>query len=190
MNEGVGLLSAPYLMGVKMSALKNYKKWIYQMQLVHEAKYYILKSEELGHPHLWGSYSPILDFLAHFKGALNCYSKCFISAGPGRTRIDAGRIFKFDEVYLEKHNRLIKLRNKYIAHSDVNEFEQVSILEMETSEELVLKLQYEVTFPFDRLYELKELIRLVEIHVIERQHSHLAAVQAEVGKPVRVLEGR
>ncbi|AZE47022.1 MULTISPECIES: hypothetical protein [unclassified Pseudomonas] len=66
----------------------------------------------------------------------------------------------------------------------------MTILEVETFEELGLKLQYEMTFPFDRLYELKELIRLVEMHVIERQQSHLAAVQAEVGKPVRVLEGR
>ena len=84
-----------------MSALKNYKKWVYLMQLVHEANYYTRRAEELGHPHLWDSYSQILDSLAYFKGALNSYSKCFVSAGLGRVKLDAARIFKSSPACLE-----------------------------------------------------------------------------------------
>ncbi|MCY1371616.1 hypothetical protein D9M69_587660 [compost metagenome] len=54
----------------------------------------------------------------------------------------------------------------------------------------MLHLQYEISFPFDRLYELRKLIRLVELHIVERQKGLLAAIEREVGKPVRVLEGK
>lgn len=54
---------------------------------------------------------------------------------------------------------------------------------------LLLRLKYEISFPFDRLYELRKLIRLVELHIVDRQTGHLTAIKREVGKPVRVLEG-
>ena len=53
----------------------------------------------------------------------------------------------------------------------------------------MLHLQYKISFPFDRLYELRKLIRIVELHIVDRQKGHLAAIGREVGKPVRVLEG-
>lgn len=172
-----------------MSALKNYKSQIHLMQQIHEASYYIGKAEELGHPNLWNSYIPILEFLGHFKSALNSYAKCFVSAGQGRSRLEASLIFKSEEEHLEQHKKIMDLRNKYVAHNDENEFESVTVLEEDAPGELVLNLQYKISFPFDRLYDLRKLIRLVEVHVVDRQKRHLAAVEREVGKPVRVLEG-
>lgn len=52
-----------------MSALKSFKQWVYLMQQIHEAKFYIGRAEELGHPHLLKSYNDILEFLAHFRAA-------------------------------------------------------------------------------------------------------------------------
>ena len=172
-----------------MSALKNFGRLIYLMQQIHEAGYYIKKTEELGHPHLWQSYEAILEFLAYFRGALNSYAKCFVSAGPGKIRLESSSVFANDSDQIAKHNRIMELRHKYVSHSDENEFESVSVIEEDGEEELVLNLQFGISFPFDRLYELRELIRFVELSIVDRQASHVAAIEREVGKPVRVLEG-
>lgn len=50
-----------------MSALSSYKGQIHLMRQIHEASYYIGKAVDLGHPHLWDSYPPLLDFLGNFK---------------------------------------------------------------------------------------------------------------------------
>ena len=75
-----------------MSALSSYKSQIHLMRQIHEASYYISKAEELGHPHLWNSYTPILEFFGHFKSAVNSYAKCFVSAGKGRQKLEASSI--------------------------------------------------------------------------------------------------
>jgi|CXWL01.1.fsa_nt_gi hypothetical protein len=172
-----------------MSALQKFDRLINLMQQIHEADYYIQKAEELGHPHLWQSYEAILEFLVYFCGALNSYAKCFVSAGPGKTRLESSSVFAKNSDQIAKHTRIMELRNKYVSHSDENEFESVRVIEEDGEEELVLKLQYNISFPFDRLYELRELIRFVELSIIDRQASHVAAIEREVGKTVSVLEG-
>ena len=172
-----------------MSALKNFGRWIYLMQQVHEARYYIKRAEALGHPHLWQSYEAILEFFVYFRGALNSYAKCFVSAGPGRSRFEGSSIFGADIDLLEKHNKIISLRHKYVSHSDENEFESINVAEEERKEELLLRLQYNISFPFDRLYELRDLIRYVEVCVVDHQKAHVEAIAREVGKPTRILEG-
>jgi hypothetical protein len=170
-----------------MSALKNYRRQIYLMQQIHEAGYYIKRAEELGHPHLWITYDAILEFLAHFRNALNSYAKCFVSAGSGRTKLEKS-IFVADDELLKKHERIMELRHKYLAHSDDNEFETVSVKEINEDNALTLQLQYGISFPFDRLYELRELIKHIGIHIVNRQAAHAAAIEREIGKPVRIKE--
>lgn len=172
-----------------MSALSSYKSQIHLMRQIHKASYYISRAEELGHPHLWTSYPPILEFLGHFKSAINSYAKCFISAGKGRRKLDASSVFKSEPINLDQHCKIIDLRHTYVAHNDENAFETVTVREEDAPGELALHLQYAISFPFDRLYELRKLIRLVELHIVDRQKAHLTAVEREVGKPVRVIEG-
>jgi len=160
------------------------------MQQIHEASYYRRRAEELGHPHLWQSYEAILEFLAHFRSALSSYAKCFVGTGPGRNRLKSSSVFGANADLLKKHQGIITLRHKYVAHGDENEFESVRVSEEEGAGELVLHLQYNLSFPFDKLYELREIIRFVEAYVVGRQQAHVAAIAREIGKPVRVLEGR
>jgi hypothetical protein len=172
-----------------MTALSSYERQIHLMRQIHEAGYYIRKAEELGHPHLWTSYDLLLDFLGNFKGALNSYAKCFVSAGKGRIRLDASSIFNAENPRLEQHKRIMNLRHTFVAHNDENEFESVAVSHEDSPTELVLHLAFQITFPFDRFYELRDLILLVENHVVDRQTGYLSAIEREVGKPVRVLEG-
>lgn len=172
-----------------MSALSSYKNQIHLMRQIHEASYYISKAEELGQPHLLTSYPSILEFFGHFKSAVNSYAKCFVSAGKGRQRLEASSVFKSEPMYLDQHKKIIDLRHTFVAHNDENAFETVTVREEDAPGELALHLQHAISFPFDRLYELRKLIRLVELHIVDRQEAHLAAIEREVGKPVRIIEG-
>jgi hypothetical protein len=171
------------------AALKNLDRWMYLMHQVLEASYYIRRAEELGHPHLFQSYEAILEFLAHFRSALNAYAKCFVSTGRGRIKLEGRAVYSQDNEALAKHDRLMELRHKYVSHSDSNEFESVKVIQGVETEEMTLRLQYDISFPFDRLYELRESIRLVEEYVVDHQRAHVAAVARELGRPVRVLKG-
>lgn len=173
-----------------MSALNSYKGQIHLMRQIHEASYYISKAEELGHPHLWTSYPSILEFFGHFKSAVNSYAKCFISAGKERRKLEASTVFESKPTVFEQHSRIIDLRHTFVAHNDENAFETVTVLEEDSAGELALHLQYAISFPFDRLYELRKLIRTVELHIVDLQKFHLTAIEREVGKPVRVIEGK
>jgi hypothetical protein len=173
-----------------MSALNNFSRWVYLMQQVHAARYYIARAEEMGHPHLLQSYEAILEFLAHFESALNAYAKCFVSAGLGRRRCESSSVFGADADRGRKHQKIMELRHKYVSHSDENEFESVRMSEEDGTDELVLNLEYNFSFPFDRLYELRDLIRFVEAYVIDSQQNHVATIARECGKPVRVMGSR
>lgn len=173
-----------------MSALCSYKNHIHLMRQIHEASYYISRAEELGHPHLWGAYNQVLEFFGYYKSALNSYAKCFLSAGKGRQKLEASSVFKSEPTYLYQHEKIMDLRHHYVAHNDENEFEAVTVREVDSPGELSLRLEYAISFPFDRLYELRTLIRLVELHIVNRQKAHLAAIEREIGKPVRVIEGK
>lgn len=172
-----------------MSALKNFKRWVFVMQHIHEATFYVGRAEELGHPHLFVSYDAILDFLGYFRNALNSYAKCFVTAGKGRIRLDSSEVFKYKSDLIAKHQRIIDLRHRYVAHSDANSFESTEMLEIQREEELILHLQYGISFPFDRLYELRELIRYVELWIVDKQQVLIKKVARETGKPVRIMEG-
>jgi hypothetical protein len=172
------------------AALKSVDRWIYLMHQAHEANYYIQRSVELGHPHLWEtSYPAILEFLAHFRSALNSYAKCFVSTGAGRMKLEGATVFASDQSLLDKHARIMELRHKYVAHSDANEFETARVVEEANDQELVLHLQYGLSFAFDRMYELRELIQLIGEHIVDKQRVHLDGIAREIGKPVRVREG-
>lgn len=172
-----------------MSARQNFGRWVYLMQHIHTARYHIAKAEEIGHPHMMASYEGLFDFLAQFRAALNAYAKCFVTSGVGRTSLKAENVFDGHEDYLIFHNKLIDLRHKYVAHCDENEFEKIIVIEKETEDELVLVLDYGIFFPFDRMYQLRDAIKLVELFIIRKQQMHIDAIKREVGKPVRVQEG-
>ncbi|MEE4220646.1 hypothetical protein V2I93_05935 [Pseudomonas viridiflava] len=107
----------------------------------------------------------------------------------GRQRLEASSVFKCEPSYLDQHKKIIDLRHTFVAHNDENAFETVTVREEDALGELALHLQYAISFPFDRLYELRKLIRLVELHIVDRQEALLASIEREVGKPVRVIEG-
>lgn len=159
------------------------------MMQVHEARYYIDRAFVLGRPDQFQSLDGILEFLVYFRGALNSYAKCFVSAGTGRMRLDESRIFGTDANRMTQHARLMELRHKYAAHCDSNEFESASISEQESTSELALRLQYQFSFPFDRLYELRDLISRLETYVVDHQARHVAGIGRQIGKHVRIVEG-
>jgi hypothetical protein len=159
------------------------------MQQVHEAQHYIERAGKLGHPSQFQTLDRILEFLLYFRGALNSYGKCFVSSGRGKMKLEKTNVFSTSSELLGQHERIMELRHKYVAHSDNNEIEKASFEYTDTPAELVVQLQYNFSFPFDRLYELRALIQHLADYVVDSHKKHLSAIEREIGKPVRIQEG-
>jgi hypothetical protein len=83
----------------------------------------------------------------------------------------------------------MELRHKYVAHSDHNEIERTALEITDTPTELRVRFQYNRSFSFDRMYELRGLIKHLTDHVVEAQKSHISGIERKVGKPVMVQHG-
>lgn len=165
------------------------QRWIYLMQQVYEASYYISRASSIGRPEQFNTLEGILEFSAYFRAALNSYAKCFVGAGRGRISLDGRAVYRERETLFSQHENLMLLRNKYAAHSDENEFEEAHTDFEETEETITVRLKYEFTFPFDRLYELRDLITYLEEHVVDRHAKHVESVSRRLGKSVQILQG-
>jgi len=159
------------------------------MQQVHEAKLYIERAEQLAHPHLMQTLDEIWGVLLAFRGAIISYAKCFAKTGSGKIKLEERDVFARNPELVDQHRRIIDLRNRYVAHSDDNEMESTSIDPVETQTELVIHLQYEVAFPFDRMYDLRELIKHLDGYVANGLEKLVRRIEGQVGKPVRIQGG-
>lgn len=166
--------------------LEELSRWISLMQQVLEAKHYIERTEKVAHPHLMNSFDSIWGVLLPFRGALISYAKCFAKTGPGKIKLEEKNVFASRPELMEQHRRIIDLRNKYVAHSDENEMESTSIHTTDSPEELVIRLDYRLSFPFDRMYELRELIKHLDSYVAEGLDRHVSGISRNIGKPVRI----
>lgn len=171
------------------SIVKQLGRWISLMQQVHEAQHFIEQTEKIAHPQNFQTLDGLLEILVYFRGALNSYGKCFIGAGHGKKSLSADRVFGSDKDLLEQHTRIMELRHKYVAHSDHNEIERTALEITDTPTELRVRFQYNLSFSFDRMYELRGLIKHLTDHVVEAQKSHISGIERKVGKPVMVQHG-
>src|SRR5580700_6829038 len=162
------------------TALGQLHRRISLMQQVHEAKHYIRRTEQLAHPELMQTLDDIWGVLLHFRGALNAYAKCFLSAGAGKATLKAPKVFATKPELVDSHLRIMKLRHKYVAHSDDNEMEKTSFASIDTPSELIVHLQYAVSFPFDRMYELRSLIQYLDGYVVEGLEKHVSGIARQV----------
>ncbi len=169
--------------------LEQLRRWISLMQQVHEAKHYIERTEQLAHPHLMRNFDELWGVLLAFRGAIISYAKCFAKAGPGKIKVQEKHVFANKPELVAQHRRIMDLRNKYVAHSDDNEMESTSIEPIDTPTELIIQLQYGVSFPFDRMYELRELIRHLDGHVADGLEKHVKGIERKIGKCVRIQQG-
>jgi hypothetical protein len=171
------------------TALEQLHRWIPLMQQVHEANHYIARTEQLAHPHLMQTFDEIWGVLVYFRGALNSYAKCFVSAGPGKRTLKPSQVFATTPEMADRHRRVMELRHKYVAHSDDNEMEKASWEPIDTPAELVIQLHYSLSFPFDRMYDLREVIKHLDGYVAEGLNKHVEGISRHVGKPVRIQQG-
>ena len=158
------------------------------MQQIHEAKHYIERTEQLAHPHLMQSFDEIWGVLLAFRGAIISYAKCFAATGPGKIKLDEKEVFAKRPELVDKHRRIMDLRNKYVAHSDDNEMESTSFEPIDTATELIIRLEYGVSFPFDRMYELRGLIKHLDGHVADGFEKKVKGIERKIGKPVHIRQ--
>ncbi len=174
---------------IDSKTVQQLERWIYLMQQIFEARHYAERAREIGNPAQFETIGGILEFLVFFRGALSAYAKCFVSSGSGKSTLNKSRIFTAGSTRLSAHEKLMALRHKYLAHSDENEIERTRISIEETESAVVIHLEYQFSFLLDRLYELCDLIKDVEEHIVDRQSKHVKGLEVSLGKTVSIQRG-
>lgn len=58
-----------------------------------------------------------------YKAFIITYGKCFASGEKRGISLKAKKVFKDNEQLLQRHNKIIEMRNKYVAHADSGVYE-------------------------------------------------------------------
>lgn len=116
---------------------------------------------------------------------MNAYGKCFVSS-TGHRKLDRETLFKSQGELLTQHERIMALRHKFVAHSAENEIDSVEVVVTETDTDIHLAMSYQLSFPYDRLYQLRALIKHVTDFFVDEQSRQLERVSQSAGKPVTV----
>jgi hypothetical protein len=177
--QGERLVPLPYALLTEGRELKEIKSYcLIDADLIKaiEALQLLLKLERTGtniDPAINSDIGLIRERL--LISAISSYGKCF-NRGDGRVVVlNHNRIFEKDHTALTTHDELIRIRNKYVAHSGGTEHEQVQIrvaLNPNIKNKHILKI-YSFTattagFKADRVEQFLSVMQIAHNYVVAR----------------------
>lgn len=120
-----------------------------------------------------------------FKNFILSYAKCFSSSGKGRTALNPNEIFKTQTDLLELHNRVMKIRNTYVAHNDESDFNISVVVTSETENEINMAQTYTIMTLVNELNGFKELVEFCEYQVVIKVNKIADKIEAVIGKKIK-----
>lgn len=122
--------------------------------------------------------------LAHgmFKNFILSYAKCFASSGKGKITLDSNEIFSLRKDLKTIHDKIISIRNTYVAHNDDNDYDITISLTKENEHEIILAQTYTVITPLSDFRSFKEALDYCEEQVIMKFNKKVDKIQAKIGK--------
>lgn len=159
-------------------------RWTYVGMFLYEAK----ASLELLTKYDKDKFTEMDDIILYqslFKNFIMSYSKCFSSSGKGRTSLNANDIFTEQTDLLQLHNKIMKIRNTYVAHNDQSDFNISIVLTTETEKEINMTQTYTIMTPVRELDKFKELVEFCEYQIVVKFNKIVDKIEGVVGKKIK-----
>lgn len=163
-------------------------RWTYLMMQVFEARTFLELSETTHQVHPQSSLSEILTQQALFRSFLLAYGKSFVASCKGRSSLDSKNVYAGSKAELDTHDRLLELRHKFAAHSDVSGLDEAVIEVSETDREFVVSHLYSLANPLNEYDSYRDVLNLLEAYLIKKVNKHLDSLQTKLGKTITVKE--
>ena len=98
--------------------------------------------------------------------------------------MNANDMFKSQTDLLEAHNKLMKIRNTYVAHNDESDYNISIVLTSEEENKISLAHTYTIMTPVNDLNNFKELVDFCEHQVVLKVNKIADKIEAKVGKKI------
>ncbi len=121
---------------------------------------------------------------ALFRSFTLAYGKCFTSGGRGRTKLEKEDIFSTNPDLKVIHDRIMDIRHKFSAHSDINDLEMAILVIKETSEGIDVRQTYTLALPVDEFSDFQMVISHVETLVIHKRQKAVESIESKSNKPM------
>lgn len=119
-----------------------------------------------------------------FKNFILSYAKCFSSSGKGKISLDPNEIFSLRKDLKAIHDKILSIRNTYVAHNDDNEYDISIVLTQENDHEIILAQTYTVMTPLSDYSLFKETVDYCEEQVIIKFNKKVDKIQEKIGKRI------
>jgi hypothetical protein len=119
------------------SRYKHLNNWMHLGIQLFEAKSFLELAECTGGLGVEKHMDETLIQQSLFRSFVLSYAKCFTSSGKGRSTLDRNNIFSNQESLPEYHDRIMDIRHKFAAHSDVSDIDRAILVVRETDEKMI-----------------------------------------------------
>jgi hypothetical protein len=123
--------------------------------------------------------------LAHslFRDAMMSYAKCFSAAEAKKIKIDINAVIKdFTEdqknKYKAVHEKILRIRNSYIAHNLDNEYELSTVATKTENNVLYIKPVFTIQTPVGDFDDYFAQCALIQNYLVSKIHKALTRIRA------------
>ena len=159
-------------------------RWTYILMQLTEAKNFLELANKSSEYEDESTMNQIYLHQALFRSFVISYAKCFSTSGQGRLSLNKKDIYKNQPDNLTVHERVIDIRNKFVAHSDDSGVDVAVLGVKEMENKILIKHTYTLAQINDEYDSFSKLITTAEDTVISKVNKALDAIQKTEGKPV------
>jgi hypothetical protein len=165
----------------ELQALGN---WTYIGMFLHEAERSLLLSKDLNDK---GKFTEMdQSILSHgmFRNAILSYCKCYGRAANGKVSLDSKAIFEDQSEIKAVHEKMMDIRNSFIAHNGVNEIDIAIIALKESAKELELAQTYTLSTPLSDFDDFLRVIGFVQAWLVVNFNRKLDKIELRLRKKI------
>lgn len=168
---------------------KMIEGWNYLGFFVLHAMNSIQLAKKFNDDKAYDSYQQVTITQSLFKDSVMSYCKCFSSSEKPRIKIDINAIVKdfssSDKAkYKKMHDRVLLVRNKYVAHNLENDFEISVVAVKQEGNKIVVKPSFTLATPINEFDAFFEQYALVSNYLILKINKILDKVSIDKGVEV------
>ena len=159
-------------------------RWTYILMQLTEAKNFLELANKSTEYESESTMNEIYLHQALFRSFVISYAKCFSTSGQGRLSLNKKDIYKNQPDNLTVHERVIDIRNKFVAHSDDSGVDIAVLGVKEMESKILIKHTYSLAQIINEYDSFSELIKSAEETVILKINKALDGIQKKEGKTV------
>ncbi|MFA9287557.1 hypothetical protein ACCQ08_22450 [Comamonas sp. SY3] len=126
--------------------------------------------------------------LSLFSSFILQYSKSYTSSGKGQVVLDAKKVFAAGSNALTAHERILKIRHKYVAHNDNSNLILANLGVKEMNDRFVIKHFLTLAIPLGELDDFKLALDATYAYAVISLNKQLDKLGEKLGKIVLLNE--